>query len=272
MLTADITSGAFYEACTRLTPTLLIDEVGTHASNHRLRHLLRMGTTRDVVGIRHNRVVRVYGPKVISLLKAPDDAALNTRCILISMTEANTDGLPKASDSALEQKAQILQAQLLQFRLQNYGQLNPPSLPGTTGLRPRTKDLLTCLATAAAEDAQRVDYLVGFFKFDDTVRQEPLPPEEDAVLAALFCLLHVQPKYTKFSGNCLRVTDLTCLVNDVLEKSKARLRVNELVKVHGLDSLASHLLVVPPEKCPKCREVKIANAYRAICTLLKEGR
>ncbi|MDA2912766.1 hypothetical protein MYX77_02185, partial [Acidobacteriia bacterium AH_259_A11_L15] len=77
LLTADISWAAFYEACTRLTPTLLIDEGGTHASNRHLRHLLRVGTTRDVVGVRKHRVVHVYGPKVVAFLEAPDDPALN---------------------------------------------------------------------------------------------------------------------------------------------------------------------------------------------------
>lgn len=295
LLTADISSAAFYEACTRLTPTLLIDEGGTHASNRHLRHLLRVGTTRDVVGVRKNRVVHVYGPKVVAFLEAPDDPALNSRCILVPMMEANADGLLKVTDPVLEERARILQRQLLQFRLQNYKHAKPAPLPGAESLRPRTKDLLTCLATAAAEDTKRVDDLVHFFKYQNKTLQEPLPPAEDAVLAALFYLVHFRREYSNFSGKSLGVSDVTCLVNDVLDKSKTRVRVkprkvgailtslgflrrertnkgwtlwldetdvarlHELVKVHGLDGLASQLLEVPPQKCGKCRELGIAK-------------
>ena len=62
LLTADTTSAAFYEACSQLNPTLLIDESGTPGDNRALRHLLRMGTTRDVLVMRKSRIFHAYGP------------------------------------------------------------------------------------------------------------------------------------------------------------------------------------------------------------------
>jgi len=84
LLTADVNSAAFYQACSQLMPTLLIDETGTHERNRALRHLLRMGTTQDVVAMRRNHSFHAYGAKVICWLEPPDDPALNSRCILIS--------------------------------------------------------------------------------------------------------------------------------------------------------------------------------------------
>lgn len=109
LLTADITSAAFYDACSSFTPTLMIDEGGTHGNSRYLRHLLRVGTTRDVVAMRKNQSLHAYGAKVISFLEPPDDPALNSRCILIPMTEANKVGLAKPTDPELEQLGAELQ-------------------------------------------------------------------------------------------------------------------------------------------------------------------
>src|SRR5260370_9991523 len=65
LLIADISSASFYEACARFMPTMLIDETGSIRSNRTLRHMLRSGTTRDVLAVRNDRVFHCYGPKVI---------------------------------------------------------------------------------------------------------------------------------------------------------------------------------------------------------------
>jgi len=60
LLVGDTTSASFYDACQRLTPTLLIDEVGSHTgqSKRALFHLLRTGSTRDVVALTHSNPLR----------------------------------------------------------------------------------------------------------------------------------------------------------------------------------------------------------------------
>jgi hypothetical protein len=73
LLIADITSASFYQACTRFVPTILIDETGSIRSNRTLRHMLRSGTTRDVLAVRKNRTFHCYGAKVISWLEPPND-------------------------------------------------------------------------------------------------------------------------------------------------------------------------------------------------------
>jgi len=51
LLVADITSASFYRACAQFMPTMLIDEAGSVRNNRALRHILRAGTTRDVVSV-----------------------------------------------------------------------------------------------------------------------------------------------------------------------------------------------------------------------------
>lgn len=52
LLISDITSASFYHTCSRFMSTMLIDETGSIRSNRTLRHLLRAGTTRDVLAVR----------------------------------------------------------------------------------------------------------------------------------------------------------------------------------------------------------------------------
>ena len=80
LLMADVTSASFYHACARFMSTMLIDETGSIRSNRTLRHLLRSGTTRDVLAVRKDHIFHSYGAKVISWLEQPDDTALNSRC------------------------------------------------------------------------------------------------------------------------------------------------------------------------------------------------
>ncbi len=288
LLTADITSAAFYEACGRLTPTLLIDEAGTHESNRYLRHLLRMGTTRDVVAMRKNRTFHAYGAKVICFLEPPDDLALNSRCILVPMTEANRPNWTKPTDPVLKQMAEELQQRLLQFRFEKYKAVRPPEVPGAEELRPRARDLLNCLAAPSTDDPDRCHFLLKFFKYQNSVSQEPLSPPQNAVLAALFFMVHVHA-----DADVVSVADLTGLVNEIREKEGVSLRlqprkvgsvltslgflsrrrtnkgwtvwlnksdqrkIHELARTYGIDSLRSHWLTIPPEECQVCQEVGV---------------
>jgi len=65
LLTADITSAAFYRVCDRLTPTLLIDETGTAGERRQLFHLLRTGISRDVIALRKDQSLSSFGAKVV---------------------------------------------------------------------------------------------------------------------------------------------------------------------------------------------------------------
>ncbi len=284
LLTADISSAAFYRACAQLSPTLLIDEGGTFGDNRSLRHLLRMGTTRDVVAMRKHHVFHAYGPKVISWLEPPDDPALNSRCVQIEMTESNNPDLDKSTDSDLEEFATDLQAQLLQFRFENYKKIRVPKFSDTERLRPRSRDLLACLAAPCGEDVEVCQPLVQFFKSREIFTKEPLPPPQSSVLTALFSQIH-QNSYT----GLVLINDLTAKVNYILEKTGQpfRLRprkvgailttfgfswrkrtntgwtilldradqerVHKLARVHGIDFGLDQFVRADLRQCPLCQ-------------------
>src|SRR6266851_2308232 len=118
LLIADITPASFYHACARFMPTLLIDEARSVGCDRILR-LLRSGTTRDVLAVRNNRSFYPCGAKVLSWLEPPDDPALNSRCVLISMSEAKNTALVSVDEPQVQQSAADLQAQLLRFRFES---------------------------------------------------------------------------------------------------------------------------------------------------------
>src|SRR5258707_5541772 len=163
LLIADVTSASFYHACTRFMPTMLIDETGSIRGNRTLRHMLRAGTTREVLAVRRNRTFHSFGAKVISSLEPPDDAALNSRCIVIPMSESKSTALVRPDEPAVQQQAADLQAQLLRFRFEKYRRVQPAAVPGDECLRPRTRDLLRAL-TAAHGDVPRSQRLLKFFE------------------------------------------------------------------------------------------------------------
>ncbi len=290
LLTGDITSAAFCRACERLSPTLWIDDAGALEDRRVLYHLLRMGTTREVLAVRKNQVFDTFGPKVLCWLEPPDDAALNSRCVQIQMTEANTN-LDRPTDSELEELAAELQAQLLDFRFENYKTVRIPKLAGTETLRPRSRDLLACLAAPFAEDAGVCNTLVHIFKERDILSREPLSPQQSAVLAGLFFCMHVDG----YSGAVL-VKNLTAKVNRILKAAGQPLRlqprkvgavltslsfsrrartnigwnltldrtdqerVHELMASYGIDYFSDKFTRADLRACPLCQQMHLEEA------------
>lgn len=214
LLISDITSASFYTACAQFMPTILIDEAGTFRNNRQLRHILRTGTTRDVVAVRANHTFHAYGAKVLSWLEPPDDSALNSRCILIPMFETTQTNLSQPNDPEVERAATALQAQLLQYRLENYSKVGPAPLKGDEGLRPRSRDLLWALSAASLQDPARSQTLLEFFNSGNAVPLEPLTSEQNAVVLTLFAFIHAGENVLS-----LRTSDLTRNVNHCLRLS-----------------------------------------------------
>jgi hypothetical protein len=219
LLIADITSRRFYQACTRYMPTILIDETATVACNRALRHILRSGSTRDVVVMGKNHTFHSYGAKVISWLEPPNDPALNSRCIFIPMFETKSTALVRVDEPEVQQAAAELQAQLLRFRFENYKTVRPVPVRGDEALRPRTRDLLRVLSAAHA-DVSRSERLLRFVESGQGVQPEPLSPEQNAVVRALFSAVHIREDFA-----CIWISDLTQRVNIFLELAGEKLRL-----------------------------------------------
>jgi hypothetical protein len=282
LLIADITSASLYRACSRFMPTILIDETATAGNNRTLLHSLRSGTTREVLAVRNDRSLHSYGAKVVSWLEPPDDAALNSRCILIPMSESKSATLLRPDDPEVQQIAADLQAQLLRFRLENYKTVTPAAVAGDDVLRPRTRDLLRALSAAHAQDTERCQGLLKFFKSGQAVPAEPLNPEQNAVLRTLFALIHQVKCHSVYIG------DLTGQVNLFLRNAGERSllprkvgavltslgfankrrtnsgyvlylsqqdaeKLHQLAACYGIDGFKDRFLGMSPEDCSLCR-------------------
>jgi hypothetical protein len=195
LLLADISSASFYRACARFMATILIDETGSMGNNRMLRHMLRSGTTRDVLAVRTDGHLHSYGAKVVSWSELPDDPALNSRCILLPMFESRSTALVGTEEPGIRERAAHLQAQLLQFRLENFKMVQPVAVPGDEVLRPRTRDLLRTLAAVTAQDAERSQKLLKLFQSGQALPSEPLSPEQNAILHFLFAVVHLREEY-----------------------------------------------------------------------------
>jgi len=221
LLTADISSAAFYEVCDRMTTTLLIDETATVDNRRKLLHLLRTGTTPDFVAVRKGSTSKSYGARAISWIELPDDAALNSRCLLIPMTICKRTDLLAPTDPRVLHAAEMLQRRLLQFRLTNYKQLTPPAILRDKELQPRTRDLLRALTLPLGEQKEICEVIFELLKSQEPLRQL-LSVYQSVALDSLYRMIHSYPK-----TNGLRVLWLTEDFNANLQRRGEPGRVSE---------------------------------------------
>jgi hypothetical protein len=221
LLTADITSAAFYRVCDRLTPTVLIDETATAGEKRTLFHLLRTGTTRDVVAFRKQESFRIFGAKAVSWIELPDDAALNSRCLLIPLNETHRTDLKRPWDREIVEAADELQKQLLHLRFENYKKLNLPRIEGDEQLHSRARDLYQALALPTGGNTETCEWLLNNLKIQQQSNREPLTLNQSAVLRYLFVVIHkVSEKGTYAVG------DLTNGVNSLLRAEGESMRLS----------------------------------------------
>lgn len=222
LITSDISSAAFYRACDRWKPTLLIDEAATAGPKQRLFHLLRSGTTQNAIAFRMGHSYRSYGAKVVAWTEMPDDDALNSRCITIPMHETSRTDLQRTTDPDLVAAADKLQRQLMKFRLENYHTLKLVRISGDERLRSRDRDLFEALALPIGKDPKACARLLELMEVQRDFNREPLPPRQTAVLESLFKQIHLQPDQEAFS-----LQNLKKEVNSNLVASGERFHLNE---------------------------------------------
>jgi hypothetical protein len=284
LLVADVSPASLYKLCAQFSPTILIDEAGTIMHEGVVRHLLRSGTTRDAISVKGNQILHSYGAKVISWIEPPDDPALNSRCILIPMFETTKSGLAKPADPDVQELASTLQTQLLQFRFENYKKLRLGSIPGDEILRPRTRDILYALSAAHPQDNKRTQALLEFFKSGEAIPQDSLSMEQNAVLRALFSMIHLQKSFVS-----IQTLHLTNTVNYLLQRAGEKLRlqprkvgavlkslgfsnrkrthlgwivsldqndcekIHQLAECYGIHDMSDRSLAVSRDECALCR-------------------
>jgi hypothetical protein len=232
LLTADITSAAFYQVYEKLNPTLRVDETLTAGNRRELFHLLKTGTTRGAVTLRKGHSLKAFGPKVISFTELPNDAALNSRCVIIPMLETNRNNLAKPAEKKILDIADDLRQELLQYRLENYHSLRLPKVEGDDRLHSRTRDLYEALALPLGNTPDLCEQLVDLFETQQEINREPLSPTCAAVLRTLCEWIHLHLT----DGKCAQ-KELTVAVNLNLEFMQETFRLNAHEVGRALTSL-----------------------------------
>jgi hypothetical protein len=153
-------------------------------------------------------------------LELPNDAALNGRCVVITLSETHRTDLLRPSDPRILMEAESLRRQLLQYRLENLNTVSLEPTPGDEHLTSRSRDLFQAFALAAGPWRQ---ILVRMFIDQQALTREPLIPVHAAVLSYLYSTIH---RPMNPSGELDTVKGLTDLVNRSLGLLGESLRLN----------------------------------------------
>lgn len=231
VMTNDITSASFYELCDRVTPTVLIDDTATAGNRSALFHLLRAGSTKGPVAIRKSKAFNAYGPKVFCWIRLPDDAALNSRCIIIPLQDTTRIGPLRPTDPIILDQVEDLQQMLQQYRFENFNRLSLAAVPGDECLYSRNRDLYKALALPIA-DCDAWKFLVECFKLQQDSVRESLSPVQVAVLQVLESCIHENLSY----ATCT-VSNLTVSVNWRLQREREPFRASPRQVGYILNSL-----------------------------------
>jgi hypothetical protein len=228
LLTSDITSASLYATCNLVTPTMLIDETATAGDRRALFHLLRVGSTRGSVTIRKNKTFNAYCPKVVCWTELPNDAALNSRCVIIPLQESERANLWRVTDPKIQALADDARQMLQQYRLENYIRLSLAPVPGAERLNSRTRDLYEALALPI-DDANIRGFLAMQFQQQQNFNREPLSPVQAAVLQTLDWYIHAYG------------TDATCGNSNLTDAVNLRLEYDR-ERFHASPHQVGHVL------------------------------
>jgi hypothetical protein len=287
LLVSDVSEAALSHACSRFKPTLLIDEIDWSSSNtaRTLRRQLRAGTGASSTTLRRNESTLSFGPKVICSLEPTPDAALRSRCIQIIMSETKRANLIRPSDRRMLAFAAELQQKLLRFRFNSYNKVRLGRVPGDQELRPRSRDILACLAAPVGQKFKDLRIaLLEYLKFHhDQESRDGLEVRQDAVLALLFGVMHHNPELPY-----IRVKEVAAATNSLLRADKSaisdkaagsilagmglrntkrtnrgwilflnsetRERIHQLRETHGISHLTQADIDRFTRDCPECRK------------------
>lgn len=233
LLTSNITSAAFYEVSHRMRPTLLIDETITAGHSRSLLHLLRSSNTPGFVSLRKDKAQMAYGIKVLSWLELPNDAALNSRSIIIPMHRTARTDLKSPNDPKVLSFAEKVRMRLLQFRFENYNGLCLPKVPAELKLSARTLDLYRALALPFAEDPDFREGLAHVVAAQRQFQPRLLSPAQASALRSLWNFIHERP-----TAGGIWLRDLTILMNRDLESLAEPSGISERKAGEVLTSLA----------------------------------
>ncbi len=207
LLTADISSSAFYDISERVRPTILLDETLTAGRPCELIHLLKASSTPDCVSLRRDKARLAFGPKAFSWLELPDDQALNSRCIIVPMHKTSRTTLKDPKDPRVLEWANRVRMRLLQFRFERLGSCSVPTIPSNVHLFARPLDLYRALAIPLDDEKDRL-HLGALIARQSESQAALLSPAQASTIRILYNSIHSSTQDVGF-----RVKRLAAAVN-----------------------------------------------------------
>ncbi len=226
LLVGDIRAAALYQLVDSLDPTLFIDELevcGSRADSDILR-LLRTGSTRGIPVVRNGRIYSTYGFKVICSRQLPDDTALSSRAIALSILPSLKELKPLTGEE-MRRITEEFQPRLLVFRLTHYPAVRDFRMQSCNldDMTPRGRQLARVLtAPLAGDEQEQVDLIALLQERDREARVERCLELEWLGVEALFGICHEQLPH---GGR----------VSEILMGGVAN-QINETLKYRGDDS------------------------------------
>jgi hypothetical protein len=260
LLTSDITSAGFYDVCHRLGPTLLIDETATAGHS---RTLLRSSSTPGFVSLRKDKARMAYGPKVLAFIEMPDDAAFNSRCIIIPLCKTTRTDLKAPNDPNVLRFAEKVRMRLQQFRFEHYRSLSVPKVPTVARLCSRALDLYRALALPFGANQEFCELLACLIAAQRPFQSRLISENQSSAVRVLYTFIHDDS-----SAAGLKLRGLTAGMNLDLasrgEPSKLNERkVGDILTSLGLTNRsrtnAGYVLCL--ERADRVRIHKIARDY-----------
>jgi energy-coupling factor transporter ATP-binding protein EcfA2 len=232
LLTADITSAAFYEISDRIRPTILLDETLTSGHSRELMHLLRATSTTGFVSLRKDKARLAFGPKAFSWLELPDDAALNSRCLIVPMHKTARTDLKSPNHPTILAFAKKVRMQLQQFRFEHFDGFPAPKIPADVKLSGRQLDLYRAVALPITQDEKLCEILARLIEQQSGLQTAVLSPAQATVLHVLYSFIHKKPE-----APAVGLSALTAVVNSELAERGESI-VNERKMGNILTSLS----------------------------------
>ena len=183
-------------------PTLLIDELDPDDRSVETLRLLRTGTVAGVPAVRNGKLFSTYGLKIVASRDVPRDAALLSRCVIVSMLPSGKKTQP-LDDIAMRQIAHRFQPELLMLRFTNYSRVKSFRLPSSAlnDFAPRMKQVARALVAPIQGHTESESIVISALRERDRAGkiERALEPEW-LTEENLFRLIHEGPIHSIVVG------------------------------------------------------------------------
>jgi hypothetical protein len=163
-----------------------------------------------------------YGPKVLAWIELPNDAALNSRCIIVPFSKTSRTDLKAPNDPNVLQFAEKIRMRLQQFRFEHYHSLSVPKVPTIVQLSSRALDLYRALALPFGADQKFRDILACLLAAQHQFQSRLLSATQASAVRVLYTLIHAEP-----SAPGRKLSGLTTVMNQDLASRGEPSRLNE---------------------------------------------